>query len=197
MILAVVETHERENADALARRRESDKARQKAFREREAFTVSAPSRDETLPVRDKRDPSPHVGERAQVVTPSLPSLRSEELKTPTEPNGSVAPKGARPRGSRRVPDAWLPSEKTLATLTAENHSAGDLERALTRMRDYEFAKSRTDWDAAFRTWVRKDADRKPRNERPSPDAKLAARQANLDRHERGAELASRFYRDLG
>lgn len=145
-------------------------------------------------VTDHGDVS-HVREGAQVVTPSLPSLRSEEVKTPTEPNGSVAPKGAK-RGSKRVPDSWSPSEPTLLILGSEGHTAGDLERALTRMRDHEFKAPRTDWDASFRNWVRTDAERKPKpHERHHPDAKYDARQANLARHERGADLAARLHRD--
>jgi len=112
---------------------------------------------------------------AQVVIPSLPSLRSEEAKTPTEPSGSVAPKGVkRPKGSKRVPTSWIPEKHTLAVLEGEGFTPGDLERALTRMRDHEFRNPRTDWDATFRNWVRQDADRKPRHERSHPDKRHTA-----------------------
>jgi hypothetical protein len=118
--------------------------------------------------------APHVREPAQVVVSSLPSLRSEEV-TPTEPNGSVAPKGAKTRGSKRVPPAWSPSQSTVAALEAEGHVSGDLERALTRMRDHEFRSPRTDWDAAFRNWVRTDnPPRKAPYERHRPDHRLDA-----------------------
>jgi hypothetical protein len=44
----------------------------------------------------------HAGERSQVVTPSLPSLRSEELKPPVSPNGLTAPKGSEKRSRDTV-----------------------------------------------------------------------------------------------
>lgn len=75
MLLAVARRLEAERDDALAKRRASDAARKAAQRERGHVT----SRDVRVTPRDSAGPSPHVGERAQVVTPSLPSLRSEEV----------------------------------------------------------------------------------------------------------------------
>jgi uncharacterized protein YdaU (DUF1376 family) len=118
-----------------------------------------------------------------------------EQKNPIEPNGSIPPKRA--RASRRCPESWQPRPQTLARLTDEGFSPGDLERAMTRMRDHEFRSARTDWDAALRNWVREDAARRiTPNDRPhpaSPDAKLAAKQANYDRAWNGSERA--FGRD--
>lgn len=76
MILAVVRVHEAQREAALTERREKDAARQKAKRIRDGH---AESRGQDVTTRESEEPSPHVGERAQVVTPSLPSLRSEEL----------------------------------------------------------------------------------------------------------------------
>lgn len=76
MILAVVEVHEATTADALARRRSSDAARQQAQRDKKN---NVKSRDVTQTVNGHADSSPHVGERAQVVTPFSSSLRSEEV----------------------------------------------------------------------------------------------------------------------
>ena len=119
-----------------------------------------------------------------------PEPEPEPEEVPTEPIGSAAPKRTKARGSRRVPNSWSPSELTIAKLVKEGHSAGDLERALTRMRDHEYRDAHTDWDAAFRNWVRIDADRKPRHERPHPDAKLAARHANYAAAWEGSERAA-------
>lgn len=95
------------------------------------------------------------------------------------------------RGSRRVFGEWLPSAKTLEALESEGFSSGDLERALTRMRDHEFKTPRTDWDATFRNWVRADADRKPstRNVKPYADQRQAAREDSLRAHQSGAMAA--------
>jgi hypothetical protein len=191
MLLKVARRLEAERDDALAKRRASDVARKTAQRERDHVK----SRDVRVTPRDSAGPSPHVGERSQVVTPSLPSLRSEELKKPPEKTSSSTPKGAKPRGSKRVPTNWIPGRATLGALEAEGYSPGDLERALTRMRDHEFRTPRSDWDAAYRNWVRSDADRKPRHERPHHDPKFEARQANLAAHERGADLAARLRRE--
>lgn len=60
----------------VASRRVKDAARKQAQRLRECH---AESRGHAVTSRDSAGPAPHVGERPQVVTPSLPSLRSEEL----------------------------------------------------------------------------------------------------------------------
>lgn len=66
--------------------------------------------------------------------------------------------------------------------------AGDLERALTRMRDHQFAQAHSDWDAAFRNWVRRDRDRKPKpsHERPDP---IDRKRDQLATNFAGAQLA--------
>lgn len=111
---------------------------------------------------------------------------------PTHTRKELTTRGKRP--SRRCPEGWEPTGKTRAVLIGEGYEAGDLERALTRMRDHEFKTARSDWDATFRNWVRQDADRKPRqaNERPDPaTAKFDAKQANYARAWEGADRAAR------
>lgn len=105
------------------------------------------------------------------------------------------------RGLRRCPESWKPKPETHAKLIAEGYIVGDLERAMTRMRDHEFKTAKTDWDATFRNWVRQDADYRPTlrtspNDQQRPDAKRAAREANLSRAFAGAEAASRFRSQL-
>lgn len=94
------------------------------------------------------------------------------------------------RSSRRAPESWQPSAKTLLTLRDEGHEAGAMERALTMMRDHEYRAPRSDWDAAYRTWVRKDAERKRQYDRTPADAKLAAKNANYARAWTGSERAA-------
>jgi hypothetical protein len=52
---------------------------------------------------------------------------------------------------RRVPEAWQPNDaqRKLATELGVN-----VELELAKFRDHEFAKPKTDADAAFRTWLR-------------------------------------------
>lgn len=96
------------------------------------------------------------------------------------------------RSLKRVPESWSPSERTLQALADEGHDAETLERSLTRMRDHEFATARSDWDAAFRNWVRRDADLKPRtrhDQRHANPSDPTARENRLGRMLRGAMAA--------
>lgn len=76
MILAVVRAHEAQRELRAIERREKDAARKKAQRVRDGH---AESRGHCVTSRDSAGTSPHVGAGAQVVNPSLPSLRSEEV----------------------------------------------------------------------------------------------------------------------
>lgn len=109
---------------------------------------------------------------------TLPSLRSEEVRTPTEPNGSVAPKGAKTRipKSRICPADWSPSDEDRAVGAAEGFTAGEIERELAKFRDHEFRDPHSHWSPTFRKWLRTAADRKPRliHERSHPDKRTAA-----------------------
>lgn len=107
-----------------------------------------------------------------------------------EPSVLVAQSAPRAtRASKRVPESWLPTDRTREVLAGEGFDPGALERALTRMRDHEFKTARSDWDAAFRNWVRTDADRKPRNDRPHADKRQAAREDSLRSMHAGAMAA--------
>lgn len=142
---------------------------------------SEPDDDEGPPVPPKSEIAPQMEDGGWRVEGGTTEADASSL-TPS------APKARRP--SRRVPESWSPAETTIARLATEGHAAGDLERALTRMRDFEFKTARSDWDAAFRNWVRQDADRKPRHERPHHDAKFDARQANYASAWAGSERAA-------
>jgi len=186
MILAVVRTMEGARDDALARRRASDAARQKAKRER----VHTESRDITLPVNGHTDTSP----RAQVVIPTS-SLRSEGIP-PEKPSVST-PKGADASRGTRLPDAWHPEEPDWSKAIAVLGCLTAVDAELDRFRDYwravPGAKGRkSDWPATWRNWVRRASENSSRkaHERPHHDAKFEARQANYARAFAGAERAS-------
>jgi hypothetical protein len=202
-LIAIVEAHEAARADALEKRRAADAARQQAHRQRNNVT----SRDVTVTPRDSRDPAPHVGERsAQVVIPSLPSLRSEEVK-PVSPDGDTTPlkpKLAKPNGFARFWEAY-PSK--VGRPVAEKAYAKALKRISGPDPPSEIlagvarAKASRKWREGIipnpSTWLNQDrwedqpSEIEPRHERPHHDAKHEARQANLARAFAGADSAAR------
>ena len=156
--------------DPRAKKRERDAARMREKRAKES-TVAATSRD--------------VASKSSV-SPKPPS--SQKSTHPLPPSGEFP--SQRRKATKRAPDDWSPAETTIVKLQSEGHTAGDLERALTRMRDHQFAQAHTDWDAAFRNWVRRDKDRQPRliHERPDP---LQRKRDQLDSAFSGFEAATR------
>lgn len=209
MILAVVETHERETADALARRRASDAARQQAKRERDAYSVPV-SRDVTVPVNEVTVSSPHVGERAQVVTPSLPSLRSEESKNPIPSNEGITPlkpKFAKPNGFARFWEAYPNKVGKAAAEKAYAKALGSIsgpDPPSVILAGVERAKASRQWGEGFiphpTTWLRRGSwDDEPAeviplnprkaHDRPHYHSAPTAREDRLGRMLRGAMAA--------
>lgn len=84
--------------------------------------------------------------------------------TPIEPNGSIAPKGRKPKPSRRLPDDWQPEPLTGETAAmVEAWQPGRLERELAKFKDYWKSASgrnaaKNDWQAAWRFWLRNSDD---------------------------------------
>lgn len=188
-IAIAVEAIEAAHAEADTRRAHDAerKRRQRAGQSRDSHgTVTGPSTDG------------HATSPVPSVSPTPPSTTLYPL--PSEPKGSSekttrARKGPPPAKSRRCPNAWMPSETDVAMAKREGFTPGEIDRELAKIRDYEFRDGHSDWDAVFRNWIRKAAERKapqPRvtHERPHPtSAKLDAKQANMDRAVRGAEIA--------
>lgn len=101
--------------------------------------------------------------------------RSKCGETVNNPQSSeaIASSGlrAKPRASRRCPDAWAPSPADVQTVAALGFSPGEIERELATIRDTEFGTPRSDWSATFRNWFRREAKhRKPQNVRPDRHA---------------------------
>lgn len=173
IVAAVAEMEAARGPESQAeRKRAYDRAYQQRRRAERGRTTSAASHD-SLP----SSPSP---------TP--PSLTTNPIP-PSPPKGGSSPKGeARPhrraRAKTRVPEDWSPRPEDLAMAEAEGLTAGEIERELARMRDWQFRYGRTDWDAVFRNWIRNAIHQRPRHD-PRPDhpasGKLAARQANFER----------------
>lgn len=98
------------------------------------------------------------------------------------------------RRLRLVPDAWFPAEKVLADLAVLGFVSGEIERELANFRDHEFRDPKSDFDRAFRRWMKNSRTfqtGRP-HERPHHDAKFDAKQANYARAWEGSERAARF-----
>lgn len=83
---------------------------------------------------------------------------------PIEPNGSIAPRGRKPKSNRRLPDDWQPEPLTAETATmVQVWQPGRLERELAKFKDYWKSASgrkasKDDWQAAWRFWLRNSED---------------------------------------
>lgn len=77
---------------------------------------------------------------------SLPDSSEENLT-----GSSGRARRAKPRRWTRVPADWEPSADHVGIAAAEGV---DYPRELAKFRDHEFAKPRSDADAAFRNWLR-------------------------------------------
>lgn len=108
-------------------------------------------------------------------------------RSPTPPK-EITPPGDNPtivvlspagrKVSRRCPSDYEPSEAIRQLAIAERFQPGELERELAKFRDHQFRDAHTDWNAAFRNWLRRAAENRPKN---GTDPKFAAKQANLER----------------
>jgi hypothetical protein len=133
-------------------------------------------------------PTATVAPRGEVVAPLTTFEPSPNLEGSNDPSSKT-------RASKRCPADWMPRRETIQTLADEGYQAGQLERALTMLRDHQFPVGKTDWDATFRNWVRNDRSIRPAgrsNVQYQPDQRQAAREDNLARAIAGAEAASRF-----
>lgn len=151
--------------------------RQRAYRERKNAEAS----------RNVTDDVTRYDNASDDPSPSLPP----SPQTPQPPTHPPVEKTTRVRATKRAPEDWAPSAKTLTTLEAEGYSPGQIERELTMIRDHTFATARSDWDASFRNWVRK----KPPTNKPAkpnglfddrPDPRSTQRTDRLDRMLAGA-----------
>ena len=61
-----------------------------------------------------------------------------------------------PKASKRVPDDWLVSAE-LQLWAREKASGVDIRAETEAFRDCEFTRAHVDWDATWRTWMRKAA----------------------------------------
>lgn len=116
--------------------------------------------------------SPSVSPKgAPEVSPS-DSGRATPSPTPT-PNSSSSSEGPRKR-AHRLPDDWRPQQEVIDQMRHE-HPEVDLRAEHAKFCDYWRAKSgkdatKLDWDATWRNWIRRAAERHPRAPNSGPSA---------------------------
>jgi heme-degrading monooxygenase HmoA len=62
--------------------------------------------------------------------------------------------------ARRCPERWRPAPADLETGRAEGFTDAEMARELAKFRDHQFKTAHTSWSAAFRNWLRTEADRR-------------------------------------
>lgn len=108
----------------------------------------------------------------------------------TEAIAPVITRAPKAKASRRCPADWLPSDADLAVGEGEGLSPGAIDRALAKMRDHEFKTARSDWSAAFRNWIRREAESTPRHERPDPRTEARSVWADIIADSHGPDAGS-------
>lgn len=148
-----------------AKHRDAEEARKADQRERTA-RCRAKSRDGNVTVTSQqRDPAPKDNNQ----TPTQPI-------SPTDPDGSVAPKGARtarkPR-NRALPVDWQPGERSERVRDELGRSVEWMHRTAAAMRTWAESKGelRADWDATHDGWMRREASREGDQPPPRPSAR--------------------------
>lgn len=113
----------------------------------------------------------HNVSRNVTVTECDPPIDNTHTPTliPIEPNGSIAPRGRKPKSNRRLPDDWQPEPLTAETANmVQLWEVGRLERELSKFKDYWKGASgrrasKDDWQAAWRFWLANADEWKPKN----------------------------------
>jgi hypothetical protein len=105
------------------------------------------------------------------VTETPPETEADTETERKKASANALTASAKPRRAVRCPDDWQPSALPADLATIVSHlPAGWLERQLTGMRDWSAASpngAKTNWDAAWRNWVRRKLDEEPTDARPS------------------------------
>lgn len=177
--------------DSVERRRAYDRkyAKNKREAEQSRTTIGRLSDDESA---QQSDDSRTISDDFRPRVRDNPSSQVLTGKKETTPEAKASSVGQTPK-SRFCPDTWLPNATTLIAIDATTFTPSEVERELAKFRDHQFRDAHTDWDAAFRNWIRTANERRPQSAN-GQSAKFAARQANLERSARGFEAAVR-YRD--
>lgn len=119
--------------------------------DREAEREAARGRMRAARRKKKPRSSP---ERSEDVRPNFSGSSGNPVPVPELPNGSSS--AARTRATQ-IPDSWQPSDAHQRIAAEEGV---DCTREALKFRDHAKAGGRTlkDWDAGFRTWLRRASD---------------------------------------
>jgi hypothetical protein len=124
------------------------------------------SRADTVPTPCRAVPGVQGGDPPAAPPTATPD-RDPASKPTRKPKATRAPAAKR---GHRLPSGWQPSQQLLEHAAAKGHDRHDVLEIADAFRDHWLAStSRTatklDWDAAFRTWLRREreraADRRP------------------------------------
>lgn len=166
------------------------------------WTERQPTRAKTLAERSEKAAAGRAGGLASGRSRREAKAKQDAsglVEPPTRPDPSVTPGGVtslpRKRGTR-LPDEFIPTEKSRATIIAEFPSL-DLRKEHARFVDYWTAKPgkdgvKLDWDATWRNWMRRAGDdvaRKPRSRQQETDDLFARAMARAEAADRGEQQA--------
>ena len=182
------------------RARDRDRMREKRVAERLSRDIAATVASDKSPIDPLSRPLPPQ-------TPLTPTHSPESISTQARDAREEPAFGrfwtAYPRreGKAAARKAFAKAWRKLPPFDEEQILIGGLERAKAGWGDAQFIPHAATWLNGER-WNDEapqviDLSTRKAHERPHHDAKYAARQDNLARHERGAELAARLYGDDG
>lgn len=108
----------------------------------------------------------------------FPPKGSQKRDTESSGNPQKEPKGNRQSAgvrARRCPEAFEITDSMRAWARSKVPEV-DIDTETEKFRDHEYAKAKTDWPAAWRTWMRNSVDfSRPRSSAPAPEPKLTWR----------------------
>jgi len=87
---------------------------------------------------------------------------SESDSKRTGPKGPVQ-REVKPRGSKRCPIGWSPSPSLIADAAERGFTPAEIDDEVANIRDHEFQRPYTDWDAVAAKWFRRATPKGNRN----------------------------------
>jgi uncharacterized protein YdaU (DUF1376 family) len=108
--------------------------------------------------------APAYAPAMQMECPPVSSLQSPDTSLQSKNKTQSADK---PRAAKRMPADWNWSPEALRAIRAECPDV-DFDLEMRRLRDYEFGRGRSDWDAVARNWMREEQKKARKNGKARP-----------------------------